>query len=305
MTLVEMEAPPAASLLHLPRGATKAQAVGTLDESSGQAHNFGGLDASLLSCTVDAELADRLLDFCAAVPHSAGSAGPSLRLAHNDLSSGTDCEQRLFDRLAEREAREKEKLYHEKAKRDAANSKDFAVSAQQRRTAQEGIDKAVSRLAQIDEELKELNYKKERTPWYLLFSQMEERSRSRVGSLDLSDCGLHATGLAMLTNVLLEIEQRADDTKVSELVLDGNDVGDIGMTAIASMLRLTSDLKALRLRNMGLTDRGVSQVLSGLVGNKSLALLDLRANGLASPEVSKAAVTGVRRFNSTVEILLE
>mmetsp|Transcript_45532 Transcript_45532/g.114721 ORF Transcript_45532/g.114721 Transcript_45532/m.114721 type:complete len:302 (-) Transcript_45532:235-1140(-) len=290
------------SLLRLSRGATKAQALGRLDEATEEAHNFGGLDASLLSCTVDTELADKILCFCAALPRSVGS---SLQLAHNDLSSGTDCEQRLFDRLAEREAREKEKAYHEKAKKDSANSKDFAVSAAQKRAAIEGIDKAVARLAEIDEELKELNFKKEQTPWYALFSQMEVRGQSGISCLDLSDCGLHATGLAMLTNVLLELEQRADDVSVSELVLDGNDVGDIGMSAIASLMRLTSSLKALRLRNTGLTERGVSQILAGLVSNKSLALLDLRSNGLATPAVSRAALEGVRRFNGAVEVLLD
>jgi len=292
------------SFLHLPRGGTKAAVFGRLDDASKEAHNFSGLDASLLSCAVDTELADKLLDFCAALPQSAGS-GSYLQLAHNDLGSGTDCEQRIFDRLVEREAREKEKTYHEKAKKEAANSKDFSVSAAKKRAAEEGINTAVARLADIDEELKELNQKKEKTPWYSLFSQLEVRDRNGVSCLDLSDCGLHATGLVMLTNVLLELEQRTDDNSVSELVLDGNDVGDIGMSAIASMLRLASNLKALRLRNMGLTERGVSQVLAGLVSNKTLALLDLRCNGLAAPEVSRAAVAGVRRFNGAVEILLD
>lgn len=46
-------------------------------------------------------------------------------------------------------------------------------------------------------------------------------------------------------------------------------------------------------------------MLSGLVTNKSLALLDLRANGLCQPAVSQAAAAGMRRFNSTVNVLLE
>lgn len=293
------------SVLRLPRGAEKAQALERLDEALEEAHNFGGLEASLLSCPVDAELADKLLDLCAALPRSDDGSGSCLQLAHNDLGSGTECEQRIFDVLVEREAREKEKVYYEKLKKESHNSKDFSVSAQKRRAGEEGIAKATAQLAELDKELKELNHKKEQTPWYALFSQLETRERNGVGCLDLSDCGLHATGLVMLSNVLLELEQRADDVSVSELVLDGNDVGDGGMTAVSSLLRLTSSLKALRLRNTGLTERGVSQVLSGLVGNKSLALVDLRNNGLAVPEVARAAVQGVRRFNAAVEILID
>merc|ERR1712151_874610 len=111
-------------------------------------------------------------------------------------------------------------------------------------------------------------------------------------------------GLAFLVRVLLELEQRADGEKVSRLVLDGNDLGDMGMGPVAQLLRLSGALEALFLRNVGLTDQGISQVLSSLVANKLPRLLDLRSNGLCSPEVSQAAMVGVRRFNTTTEVLL-
>jgi len=141
-------------------------------------------------------------------------------------------------------------------------------------------------------------------PEYVLFSSLETQPVNMVMHLDLSDCGLHATGVQLLTHVLLELEHRAEGEKVSRLRLDGNDLGDGGMGPIATFLRLSSFAEALQLRNVGITDIGISQILSGLVANKSVALLDLRNNGLSSLDVCNAALNGVRRFNKTTEVLL-
>jgi len=288
-------------LLRLPRGASKEQAFKLLEGSAQEAQHFAGVDASLLDCELDTELADKLLEFCAALPNQ----GCVCRLAHNDLSSGTDTEQRLFERIAERELRERELRFNQELKKKASNQKDFAVSAAQRRTAEDGIAAATARLAALDEEVLELNRKKKEAPWYMLCSTIESRGRNTISCLDLTDCGLHATGLVMLAQVLLELEHRADSSPVTELILDGNDVGDIGMSAVTSIIRLSSSLTSLILRNVGITERGVSQVLAGLVNNKTLKLIDLRSNGLADLEVGKAACVGVRQFNPVVEILLE
>ncbi|CAK9039083.1 Ribonuclease inhibitor (Ribonuclease/angiogenin inhibitor 1) [Durusdinium trenchii] len=128
---------------------------------------------------------------------------------------------------------------------------------------------------------------------------------NRISRLDLGNCGLHATGLDMLQKVLLDLEHRGDGLAVEELVLDGNDFGDAGTVAIASLLRLSSKLRVLRLRNVGITDGGFSQMISAMVSNKSLVLLDLRGNGLCSLENSKIALQGLRRFNTVAEVLLE
>lgn len=286
-------------MLRLPRGTTKEDALSNLDEARKGAQSFSGIEAPLLDCELDTELVEPMLEFCSSVP-----GGASLRVSHNDLGSGKDVEQRLFERLAERELREAEKKKSEQKKRDSSKQKDFGLSAGMRRAGEEGIQVAVARLAAIDEELEVLNCRKKDTPWYSLFSRMEGRNRNGVVQLDLSNCGLHSTGLTMLTNVLCELEQRADGEKVHELILDGNTLEDMGMTPVASLLRLSKELQVLRLRNVGITERGVSQVLSALVGNKRVQLVDLRGNGLASAEVGRAAVDGVRRFNSFTQILL-
>eukprot|EP00438_Fugacium_kawagutii_P020460 Skav206765 [mRNA] locus=scaffold167:447983:457591:+ [translate_table: standard] len=126
-----------------------------------------------------------------------------------------------------------------------------------------------------------------------------------VSRLNLSNCGLHATALDLLQKVLMDLEHRGDGCAIEELVLDGNDLGDAGTVAIASLLRLSSKLLALRLRNIGITDGGFSQIISAVVSNKSLALLDLRGNGLCQLENSKIAVSGLRRFNQQVQVLVE
>lgn len=290
----------AGPVLQLPRAA-REEVLATLATRGEEAAKFRGLDASLLDCDLDAEIAEGVAAFCGAL----APGGAALRLAHNDLGSGTDCEQRIFELKAERESRETEKAFYEKKKKESSAQKDFAVSAQMRRAGQEGIDVAASRLAAIDAELAELDVKKERAPWCALFAGLEALQVSRLRVLDLGDCGLHATGMGHLVSCLLELEHRAEGERVSRLVLDGNDLGDMAMGHVATLLRLSGSIEALWLRNVGLTETGVSQVLSGLVSNKSLALLDLRDNGLCSPDVSKAALGGVRRFNKTAEVLLD
>lgn len=284
--------------LHLAR-ATRDHAIRELNSCNGPAP-FNCLDLSLLSFDFDAELVEQMLGACNQV-----SGGVALRVAHNDLGSGTDCEQRMFEVKAEKVMRENEEKFHRKKKLKSSSEKDFAASAAMRNAAEEGIKTVVARLSAIDEELGELEQRKLETPWYAFFSQLEAQNLNSVRSLDLSNCGLHATGLALLSHAMLELEQRADGESITELALDGNDLGDIAMASLATLLRLTSNLEVLRLRNSGTTEEGVSQILSGLVSNKSLALIDLRANGRCSSEVVKAAVAGVRRFNNRVEILVD
>merc|ERR1719321_2546653 len=107
----------------------------------------------------------------------------------------------------------------------------------------------------------------------------------------------------MLTQVLLELEQRGDGQRVSCLVLDGNDLGDCAMGKLATYVKLSSSLEALRLRNVGITDQGFSEIAAGTVTNRSVRLLDLRNNGLCTRNVCKEVLTGIHRFNPKVEIL--
>jgi len=290
-------ASPAKPVLELAR-ATREEALQRLDKSKDL--NFSGVDLSMLQGELDPELAEHILNFCGRLP----KGDVALRLAHNDLGSGTDCEQRIFDLTAERKVREMERAFYVKKKADSSTQKDFASAAQMRRKGEEGIAEADARLKAIDDELNELELRKIETPWYALFSKLEARPLNGVRHLDLSNCGLHATGLVLLSEALLELEHRAEGEKISWLSLDGNDLGDIGMGAIASFIRMTGAIEAIQLRNVGITARGVSELVAGLVTNKSLSLLDLRSNGLCSLEAAEAAVTGVRRFNHRAEILL-
>merc|ERR1719235_2059834 len=152
--------------------------------------------------------------------------------------------------------------------------------------------------------MEELHKVKERTPWYALFSQMQAVNRNPIGHLDLSNCGLHATGLSMLTSIMLELENRAEGAKISWLILDGNELSDIGMGVLASFLRLSKHIEVLQVRNVGITEQGVSELVAGIVTNKSLRLLDVRANGLVEMDAARSAISGVQRFNKTAEILL-
>lgn len=269
--------------------------------SEAEACKFGGAELTMMRGEFTKELVECLLTFCAA---AAPAGGARLSLAHNDLGSGTECEQRLFELSAERRVRESEKAMAEKVKRDSSKEKDFSVAAGKRRQGQEGIDAANARLATIDEELADWQRRQVQTPWYILFTQLQVPTCNAIQHLNLANCGLHATALLLLTQVLLELEQRAEGTKVSWLVLDGNALGDMATGALASFLRLTSSLEALQLRSIGITEQGVSELVAGLVTNRSLKLLDVRSNGLCSLEAARAAVSGVQRFNKTVQVLL-
>mmetsp|Transcript_11917 Transcript_11917/g.20437 ORF Transcript_11917/g.20437 Transcript_11917/m.20437 type:complete len:255 (-) Transcript_11917:57-821(-) len=230
----------------------------------------------------------------------------TLQLPHLDLGTGTDCEQLIFDLKAEKELKNTEKAIHVNKKSQSAKAKDFAVSAQMRREANAGIEAAEERLSAIDSQLLKLEEQQKGSLWFLLFSEMQAKtSPNCIRRMDLSDCGLHATALDLLQKVVLDLEHRGDGCAIEELVLDGNDLGDAGTVALASLLRLSSKVLVLRLRNIGITDGGFSQIISAMVSNKSVALLDLRGNGLCTLENSKIAVDGLRRFNRTAEVLLD
>lgn len=300
-----------AQLLNLARS-TREQALTRLEDIALEGQepaSYGGLDLSMLSdCEFDRELAGRAFDFCGSLLDSpslssACGGGAILRLAHNDLGSGTQCEQRIFELKAERELREREKAFFKKRKSDSSKEKDFASSAKMRNSGEQGIAAAETRLNAIDDELKELDEKKELTPWHAVFSCMEYQNNNPITHLDLADCGLHATSVVMLTQVVLDLEHRGGGAKVARLILDGNDLRDIAMAALASFLRLSGSLEALQLRNVGITDQGFSEIVAGLATNKTLALLDLRDNGLCTPNIAKEVVSGMRRFNATTEIL--
>lgn len=267
---------------------------------SNKAQSYGGVEVSMLMDELDAQLAQGLLNFCAAVPSSAAT----LSITHSDLGSGTDCEQRIFELKAEGKVKENEKVWATKLKLDSSKEKDFAAAADKRRKGQAGIDSAVERICAIGAELAELEKHKLQTPWFLLFAQIQAKNINSIQHLDLSNCGLHATGLGFLTQIMSELENRAEGAKISWLVLDGNELADIGMGVLTSFLRLSKSLEGLQVRNVGITEQGVSELVAGLVTNRSLRLLDVRENGLCNLDAARCATSGVQRFNSAVQILL-
>ena len=130
-----------------------------------------GLDLSLLDGVVGEEVISQALHFTRLSGKQA-----RFRLAHVDLGSGTDSEQRMFDLRAERELRNTERAVHVGKKSESAKQKDFAVSAQMRREATAGIEAADQRLAEIEAELHELEGKQVDFPWFRLFSQLQAQA---------------------------------------------------------------------------------------------------------------------------------
>merc|ERR1719198_1480740 len=99
----------------------------------------------------------------------------------------------------------------------------------------------------------------------------------------------------MLTRQMLEVEGLGRGQQGLAAHPQWNDLGDIVMAPLASMLRLTTHLEALHLQNVGISPQGLSEIVAGIATNKSLRLLDVRQNGLCSPEIGSASVEAVRR----------
>merc|ERR1719183_3469251 len=76
------------------------------------ASSYSGVRISMLKDDISEEAAAALIQFCAV----GSTSGACLSLAHCDLGSGTDCEQRIFDLSNERRVRESEKVWAEKLK---------------------------------------------------------------------------------------------------------------------------------------------------------------------------------------------
>lgn len=275
-------------------GSIRDDVVSELRNAEGSAT---GLSLSALRDRVDTDLAKAIFTFCEGC-----FEGISLDLSHQDLSSGTDREQQIWQLRAETVILEKEKTVNEKKKKDSGSEKDFAVAASKKREAVAEIERCTRRLAEIADMMGVLEGQVKEMPWWLLCLRWEACSVNTISRLDLSDCCLHATAIKQLASTLLELEQRGDGTKVTELTLDGNNLGDIGMAPLTELLRLTTHLEALRVRNVGITESGLSELVAGLVTNKSLLLLDVRSNGLCSQDVGIMALSGVKHFNKKVEI---
>lgn len=257
----------------------------------------GGLSLASLCDRIDADLAMGIFNFC-----DSCFEGITLDLSHQDLSSGTEREDKIFKLRGEKVILESTKKKEEQKKFDSSKEKDFAVAAAKKREATAEIERCTTRLAEIAEEMGILEGHMKEMPWWVLCMRWEAVSMNTITHLDLSDCCLHSTSVKQLVGTLLDLEQRGDGAKVTQLKLDGNNLGDIGMAPLTEFLRLTKHLEALHVRNVGITDQGLSELIAGLVKNKTLLLLDIRSNGLCSPEVGLMALSGVKHFNKTVEI---
>lgn len=275
-------------------GPGRDQVLAELQSADGSAN---GLSLEGLRDKVDTDLAKAVFNFC-----DSCFQGITLDLSHQDLSSGTDSEERMYKMRAERVVLEAVKKKEEQKKMDSSKEKDFAVAASKKREAQAEIDRCTVRLAEIAEQLGILEEHMKEMPWWLLCMRWEAVSMNNIVRLDLCDCCLHGTAIKQLVSTLLEIEHRGEGAKVTQLLLDGNNLSDSGMAPLTEYLRLTSHLEALHVRNVGISEQGLSELIAGLVKNKSLLLLDVRSNGLCSPDVGIMALSGVKHFNKKVEI---
>lgn len=138
--------------------------------------------------------------------------------------------------------------------------------------------------------------------WFVLLTSLQEASANRVQKLQLNDCCLGACAMTTLVNVLLTFEQTPSCLPVRSLSLDGNDLRDEAMEPTVQLMKLSDSLTFLSLRNVGIGDVGVSVLLSGLVKNEVLEVLDIQSNGKVTPATGTAAVGGMRQFNKRVQI---
>merc|ERR1711862_174166 len=94
-----------------------------------KAHEYSGIDVSMLSFELDGESVHAMFEFTAKIFKDAKAdgtlygigpyGGVSLRIAHSDISSGTEMEQRIYDLKKQRLLRDEELAHWTKMKKDS------------------------------------------------------------------------------------------------------------------------------------------------------------------------------------------
>ncbi|XP_072133528.1 uncharacterized protein [Mobula birostris] len=113
-----------------------------------------------------------------------------------------------------------------------------------------------------------------------LVSAALKNSECKIQKLWLYDVGLTDSGAKDLNSTL------STNQSLTELSLNDNKLGDSGVKLVSEALKLSEcKIQKLSLRNVGLTDSGVEDLLSALRTNPSLTELNLSGNKLGDSGV--------------------
>ncbi|XP_059816410.1 NACHT, LRR and PYD domains-containing protein 3-like [Hypanus sabinus] len=113
-----------------------------------------------------------------------------------------------------------------------------------------------------------------------LVSEALRNPECKIQKLRLGDVGLTDSGVEDLVSAL------RTNPSLTELVLSYNKLGDSGVKLVSVALRNPEcKIQKLELRDVGLTDSGVEDLISTLSTNPSLTGLNLRSNSLTDRSV--------------------
>lgn len=123
-------------------------------------------------------------------------------------------------------------------------------------------------------------------------------SKVPTAQLILNNLGM---GVASVTPLLEGLVNQTSSETLNSLVLSGNPIGDGGANLLSSLLPAFS-FGGLILSNVGMSDYGVSQVISALPQARSVTVLDI-SNNLAGPQTIQT-LTAVLQQNPSLQTLI-
>ncbi len=114
--------------------------------------------------------------------------------------------------------------------------------------------------------------------------------------LDVSYCGMTGAGAELLQHTL------ASDGLLEDLRLSGNELGARGAAAMGKLLKSNASLQTLAMRQCGMAQGPLTDLLAGLAANTALAQIDLRDNAFTERVLRELAEMGT---HVAAELLLD
>ena len=131
----------------------------------------------------------------------------------------------------------------------------------------------------------------------MTLASLLQQTKCHLRELDISWCNISSEGAVHLAAALANVNHT-----LTELIISGNPIGDIGAAAFGDMLRSNSALSKLNMDTCGITSEGCVRLAGGLTENTTLQELWMSCDQIGM-EGAKA-LSKVIEENKTLQRLL-